>query len=48
MLAPTKVDLTTKKQSYKRSAVGAKGAGGINMIIILFECAFSSLRIWDN
>ena len=35
VLAPTKADPTAKERSCKRGAVGAKGAGGIDMILAL-------------
>ena len=44
MQVPTKANPTTKERSCKRGAVGAKSAGGINMILALL----GGLRVWDG
>ena len=48
MQVSTKADLSTKEQSCKRGAVGAKGAGDINMILVLFKGILGGLRIWSD
>ena len=48
MQVPTKADPSTKERSCKRGAVGAKGAGGINMILALLEGILGSLQIWSD
>ena len=48
MQVPTKADPSTKKQSCKRGAVSAKGAGGINMILALLEGVLGGLQIWSD
>ena len=48
VLAPRKANPTAKEQSCTRGAVGAKGAGGINMILALLEGALGGLRVQDH
>ena len=48
MQMPTKADPSTKKRSCKRGAVGAKGVGGINMILTLFGGVLGGLWIWSD
>ena len=48
MQVPTKADPSTKERSSKRGAIGAKGAGGINMILELLESVLGGLRIWSD
>ena len=37
-----------EEQSCKWDTIGAKGAGGINMILALLEDLFGGLRVWDD
>lgn len=36
MLVPTEIDRPTKKQGFKRNAVGADSTGGLEMVLALF------------
>ena len=48
MLVPTKADPITNEQSCKRGTVGTSGAGGINMILALFESALGGLQVQED
>ena len=48
MLVPTKADPTAKERSCKRGVVGAKGSGGIDMILALLEGLLGGLRVRDD
>ena len=48
VLVPTITDPTAKEQCCKRGAVGAKDAGGINIILAFLNGFFSSLQVRDN